>query len=41
MRPTGGVSMAPGQMQLTRMFWRAWSTARLRVRLITAALLAL
>ena len=27
MRPTGGVSMAPGQMQFTRMFCLAWSTA--------------
>ena len=39
-RPIGGVSIAPGQMQFTRMPWRAWSTARQRVRLITAALLA-
>src|SRR3954468_9657524 len=37
MRPAGGVSMAPGQMQFTRMDWRAWSTAMARVRLITAA----
>ena len=36
-----GVSIGPGQTQLTRMFWSACSMARERVRLMTPALAAL
>ena len=36
-----GVSIAPGQMQLARMPWRAYSMATTRVRLMTPALAAL